>query len=333
MDADQQGDQRAFERFVGHHASLVARDAPLARHTSLRVGGAARYLLESEDSGLVGLALTAAKRAGLSILALGGGSNLLVADGGLDGLVVKYLGNHYAVDERDGADGVVTAAAGLPVANLARRLARAGWAGLEWASNVPGTIGGAAVNNAGAFGGCMANDLIELELLDAAGRKSALANADLEYTYRSSRLKRGEIGPIVVTAVRCRVRRDDPAVALARIAECQRLRTASQPRQLSAGSVFANPADDFAGRLIEAAGLKGRRIGRAEVSTHHANFIVNLGGATALDVYTLIRLTQDTVWRRSRIWLRPEIQMVGAWSSEQLATVLEPPVGAAGEVA
>src|SRR5215208_7091358 len=217
MDADQQGDRSAFERFVGHHASLVARDAPLARHTSLRVGGPAGYLLESEDPRLVGLALAAAKCAGLSVLALGGGSNLLVAEGGFDGLVVKYSGNHYTVYDHGGADGVVIAAAGLAVANLARRLARAGWAGLEWASNVPGTIGGAAVNNAGAFGGCMANDLIGLELLDAAGRQSELANADLEYTYRSSRLKRGEIGPIVVTAVRCRVRRDDPAAALARI--------------------------------------------------------------------------------------------------------------------
>ncbi|MBA2451491.1 MAG: UDP-N-acetylmuramate dehydrogenase [Chloroflexi bacterium] len=330
---DERGDQQAFERFVDQHPSLVACDAPLARHTSLRVGGPARYLLESEDGGLVGLALAAAKRAGLSVLALGGGSNLLVAEGGFDGLVVKYSGNSYAVDERGGPNGVVTAAAGLAVANLARRLARAGWAGLEWASNVPGTIGGAAVNNAGAFGGCMANDLIGLELLDAAGRRSDLANADLEYAYRSSCLKRGEIGGVVVTAVRCRVRRDDPTAALARIAEYQRLRTASQPRQLSAGSVFANPADDFAGRLIEVAGLKGRRVGGAEVSAHHANFIVNPGGATARDVYTLIRLTQETVWQRSRIWLRPEIQLVGTWSSQQLATVLEPPAGAAGEVA
>src|SRR5215210_573139 len=112
MDANQQDDRSAFERFVGYHASLVARDAPLARHTSLRVGGPARYLLESEDPGLVGLALAAATRAGLSVLSLGGGSNLLVAEGGFDGLVVKYSGNHYAVDERGGADGVVTAAAG-----------------------------------------------------------------------------------------------------------------------------------------------------------------------------------------------------------------------------
>lgn len=333
MDDHRQNDRQAFESFIDQYPSLVARDVALARHTSLRVGGPARYLVVSEDPSLLGAALAAAERAGLAVLALGGGSNLLVAEGGFDGLVVKYSSDRYAVAESGDQGGVVTAAAGLAIANLARRLGRAGWAGLEWASNVPGTIGGAAVNNAGAFGGCMANYLVGLELIDAAGRPRELANADLAYAYRSSCLKRGELGTVLVTAVRCRVRRDAPATTLARIAEYQRLRTASQPRQLSAGSVFANPADDFAGRLIEAAGLKGQRVGGAEISAHHANFIVNLGGATSMDVYTLVRLMQDTVWQRSRIWLRPEIQMVGSWGSVQLGAVLEPPGGAAAEVA
>jgi UDP-N-acetylmuramate dehydrogenase len=282
------------------------------------VGGPARSYLESGDAQVLGEALATAARDQVPILVLGGGSNLLVADGGFDGLAIKYTGNHFEIVEEDNGTAIVLASAGLTIANLARRLARQGWTGLEWSSNVPGTIGGAAVNNAGAFRSCMADCLVDLELLDSRGRTRRLANADLGYEYRSSVLKRGELGPTLVTRARVRIRRDDPATATARIAELQRLRTESQPRQLSAGSVFANPPEDYAGRLIEAAGLKGARVGGAEISSHHANFIVNPGHATAHDVYALMRTAQTTVWERFGIWLRPEIQLVGAWEPTQL---------------
>jgi UDP-N-acetylmuramate dehydrogenase len=262
--------------------------------------------------------------AGLPILVLGGGSNLLPADGGFGGLVARYTAAEFTVERTVDGDDSVVATGGVTIANLARRLARQGWSGLEWAANVPGTVGGAAVNNAGAFGSCMAESLIELTLLDLDGGEWTLSCAELEYAYRSSRLKHSERGTVLVSVVRCRLRADDPAATTARVAEFQRQRTASQPRQLSAGSVFANPPGDFAGRLIEQAGLKGARRGDAEISRQHANFIVNLGHATAADVYGLMRFAQDAVWDRAGVWLHPEIQLVGAWDDGQVERLRGP---------
>ena len=307
----------------------VAEAVPLAPRTSLRVGGSARYYLESADAAVLGRALAAAADADLPVLVVGGGSNLLVADAGFTGLAIRYTADDFAVTATARSTGQVVASAGQPFANLARRLAREGWGGLEWASNVPGTIGGAAVNNAGAFGKSMVDDLVALELLTPTGRVRELTNEELGYAYRTSVLKRGGLGPALVTRVRCAVHRADPDAALERIAELQRLRSETQPRQLSAGSVFANPPGDFAGRLIEVAGLKGVRVGGAEISSRHANFIVNLGragrrGATADDVYTLMRLAQDAVCARTGLWLKPEIQPVGAWRPEQLRALVGP---------
>ena len=299
----------------------LERSVPLARHTSLRVGGPARYFVESEEIRACVRALAAAKHDGVAVLPIGGGSNLLVADGGFDGLVVKYSAPGFEVVDRGDGTGIVVAAAGALVGNMARRLARLGWGGLEWCATIPGTIGGAAVNNAGAFGGAMANDLLDLEVVSPSGERQTLANAELTYDYRTSALKRGELGPVLVTSVRCSVRRVDPGEARRRIAEQQASRSSAQPRQLSAGSIFANPPDDYAGRLIEAAGLKGERFGCAEISGHHANFIVNTGGATATDVYTLLHRAQQAVWERFGVWLRPEVQLVGTWRQEQLAAL------------
>ena len=195
--------------------------------------------------------------------------------------------------------------------NVARRLAKQGWGGLEWCATVPGTIGGAAVNNAGAFGGAMAHDLVDLDLVATTGERRTLTNAELAYDYRTSTLKRGELGPILVTTVRCAVRRVDPVEAQRRIAEQQASRSFSQPRQLSAGSIFANPPGDHAGRLIESAGLKGERYGCAEISGHHANFIVNTGGATAADINAVIQEVQTRVWDQHQIWLHPEVVGLG----------------------
>ncbi len=302
----------------------VRRDEPLARHTSLRVGGPARWYLESADPITVLTAMNEARAYRLPILALGGGSNLLPADAGFDGLVVRYTANDYTIEGEGQGDARGWIAAGAMIANLGRRLAREGWAGLEWAANVPGTVGGAAVNNAGAFGSCMAESLVDLTLLDLEGREHTLGVEELDYEYRTSRLKRGALGTVLVTRVCCHLRQDEPADVMSRVTELQRQRTASQPRQLSAGSVFANPPGEFAGRLIEQAGLKGLRAGDAQISTQHANFIVNLGGATAADVHGLMGAAQLAVWKLSRVWLRPEIELVGAWDDSQLAALRGP---------
>jgi UDP-N-acetylmuramate dehydrogenase len=189
---------------------------------------------------------------------------------------------------------------------------------------VPGTVGGAVVNNAGAFGSCVVNDLAWAELLQPDGYQVRLLACELVYDYRTSRLKRGELGSALVVRAAFRVRQIDPEQAVSLIRQFQQQRTATQPRQLSAGSVFANPPGDYAGRLIELAGLKGRRMGGAQISPQHANFIVNLGHATAADVYALIRLAQEAVWREHGCWLRPEIELVGRWGEQERAALVKP---------
>lgn len=302
----------------------VERSVSLARHTSLRVGGPARYFVSTEDAALCAKALGAATHDGVVVRVIGGGTNVLVADGGFDGLVVKYTAAGFEVVPGAADAGVLAASAGAHLGNMARRLSRLGWGGLEWGATVPGTIGGAAVNNAGAFGTCMADSLLDLALVTAGGEPRTLSRAELHYEYRSSVLKRGELGPVVVTSVRCDLRRTDPVTSYNRILAHQATRTATQPRQLSAGSIFANPTGDHAGRLIESAGLKGERCGGAEISGQHANFIVNSGGASATDVYTLLRHAQQAVWERFEVWLEPEVQLVGAWRDEQRVALLAP---------
>jgi UDP-N-acetylmuramate dehydrogenase len=314
---------------IGHAAPAgLRRDEPLAPYTSLKVGGRAdRFVAVSRVDEAAAVLRWAAER-GLPCRWIGGGSNLLVAEAGLEGLAARFLGDEVVLPGGEG--GEVISGAGRSFPNLARRLARAGWSGLEWAANVPGTVGGAIVNNAGAFGSCVADALAWAEIVTLSGALERLRPDELDYAYRTSRLKRGQLDGAVVRAA-FKVGRVPAAEAMARVDEFQRQRTATQPRQLSAGSVFANPPGDYAGRLIEAAGLKGRRIGRTQISDRHANFIVNLGGATAAEAYALARLAQDEVWRRFGRWLEPEIELVGRWTAAERAWLAAPPAGSVGQ--
>lgn len=291
----------------------LSEQVPLGKYTSLRVGGPARYFLAGGSVGALTRVLDAATEDGCPVLALGGGSNLLISDDGFDGVVIKYTGSGHRLETLDDGSLAVRVAAGTSLSNLARRLAREGVGGLEWAAAVPGNVGGAVVNNAGAFGGCTADYLMDVDVVQAGRGPRTLTPDELGYAYRTSVLKRQELGPLLVTSARLRVERAAAAVSVAKILQFQATRTATQPRQLSAGSIFANPQDDFAGRLVEAAGLKGERIGGAEISGVHANFIVNSGNAVARDVLSLIRLAQATVWDQFNVWLEPEVQLVGSW--------------------
>jgi UDP-N-acetylmuramate dehydrogenase len=291
-------------------------DRPLAPLTSLKVGGAADWLLPAGGSAIAAEATRAAAAAGLAVTYLGGGSNLLVSARGVAGLVVKPTWSRLELRPA-GDEALVHVDAGHSFPALARRLARLGWAGLEWAVSVPGRVGGAVVNNAGAFGGCVQDCLLELDVVDARGVARTLPAEALAYRYRWSRLKAGELGTLLVVAAHFRVRRGDPTALRETVLRLQAQRTRTQPRQQSAGSVFANPPGDYAGRLIEACGLKGVAQGRAQISPQHANFIVNLGGASADDVYALVVLAQQAVWRQHGIWLRPEVQLVGRWTEQE----------------
>lgn len=289
---------------------------PLGRHTSLKVGGPADQFAEAHTPADLAALLHLADSQGWPVRLIGGGSNLLVADEGVDGLVARVFNAGLEVFEHQG-QAAVRVAAGATLANVARRVAKLGFGGLEWAANVPGTVGGAVVNNAGAFGGETATDLLAATLILPDSSRRRVTPADLGYAYRTSVLKRRELGIVAVTEAEFRLQPSTPAEAQGRIKQFQDQRTRTQPRQLSAGSVFANPPGDHSGRLIEAAGLKGARVGGAQVSPQHANFIVNVDHATAADVYALVQQVQLTVFDQTGTWLRTEIELLGRWSESQ----------------
>ena len=292
----------------------------LAPFTSLRVGGPADWFVLARSGQDLADGLRWARDRDMPVRVIGGGSNLLIAEEGVEGLVIKTAATRVEVEELRG-EPVLVAEAGANLANLARRLAKQGFSGLEWAANVPGTVGGAAVNNAGAFGGETAACLLSVTLVNADGARLKLGADELGYAYRSSVLKRRERGDIAIERVEMRLHRSsaEQADGLVKLNNAQRMR--SQPRTLSAGSVFANPDGDFSGRLIEVAGLKRTRVGGAEISEQHANFIVNPGNATARDVYALMRLAQDAVHERAGVWLRAEIELMGRWTPEERAAL------------
>lgn len=286
---------------------------PLRQHTSARVGGPADLGVVATNRALLVRAFTAALRLGVPCTVLGGGSNILIADEGVEGLVIVNRVEGWRLREHPGGV-LVQVESGTELARLARETARAGLVGLEWAANVPGSVGGAVVNNAGAFGGDTASVLRRALLLAGDGVPRWWDGAELAYSYRSSRLKRGECGPALVLAAELALMRGDPAQAWQRLSSYQAERRARQPGGRSLGSMFKNPPGDAAGRLIEAAGCKGWREGGAVVSPKHANFIVNEGEARASDVRRLMARVQKRVWETAGVWLEPEIQFVGRWT-------------------
>jgi UDP-N-acetylmuramate dehydrogenase len=201
--------------------------------------------------------------------------------------------------------------AGVVFSNLANRCASKGYAGLEWGATVPGTIGGAVYGNAGAFGGDVAGNLICTELLTKTGREK-FSVEQMGYGYRTSILKRDEVNAVVLSA-ELRLKNATKEAVTAKIEEFSARRKSTQPPGASMGSMFKNPVGDYAGRLIEAAGLKGIRIGNAEISTLHGNFFVNHGKTLASDIRALIDLTRKTVKEKFGVELELEIELVGEW--------------------
>ena len=299
------------EPFAVPIGARVLRDESLAHHTSFRIGGPAEMLVVPETTAQLAGAVRAAHGSGLPLTILGGGSNVLVGDGGIRGVVVKLAGEFRRTQW--GADGertLVRAGAAVQLGRLARSAAARGLGGLEYAEGIPGTVGGALFMNAGAYGGEVALAVDAVEALDATGAPLALGRDALVFGYRRALLPAG----CVVTAVRFRLHADDPGAIAGRMEAARTRRLESQPHGCpNSGSMFKNPPGDHAGRLIEAAGLKGERIGRARISQKHANFIENEGGARAADVKALMDMAQRVVWERSGIWLEPEVRLVGSW--------------------
>jgi UDP-N-acetylmuramate dehydrogenase len=283
----------------------------MARHTSWRVGGLARYYAEPATLAEAIALATWATDQQLPLIWIGRGTNLLVRDEGFDGVIAVYRGQRWELHDQ-GESAELWIEAGAPMAGTARRLAAMGWAGLEWAEGLPGTVGGAIVGNAGCYGGNVAGQLIAAELLMNGCERVEWSINDLAYTYRESILKQMQHTPLppLVLSGRFRLRRADPAVLTARMAAIAAERKQKTPAGSSCGSVFKNPPGDFAGRLIEAVGLKGTRIGDAEISPLHANYIVNHGQARAADILALIDLARATVAERFGITLQLEVRII-----------------------
>jgi len=240
---------------------------------------------------------------------LGGGSNVLVSDKGVRGVVL--LNKAKEVRFESGDQPTVWSEAGVVLSNLANRCASKGLTGLEWAATVPGTIGGAVYGNAGAFGGDMSGNLLWAEMLTKNGRER-FSVGQMGYGYRTSILKRGGINAIVLSAL-LRLNNSTKEEVSAKIEQFSERRKTTQPPGASMGSMFKNPEGDHAGRLIEAAGLKGTRIGNAEISKVHGNFIINHGETRAMDVRELIDLTRRIVKQKLGVELELEVEFVGEW--------------------
>lgn len=293
----------------------TSESASFAELSTYRVGGPVAVLVRAKDVDALTTVAEVARRHRPRLLVIGRGSNLLMSDAGFSGLVVVLEGDFEAIDVPgvgENESPAVRAAGAVPLPVLARRAAAGGLAGLEFYVGIPGSVGGAVRMNAGGHG----RETVEvlrrawiLDLLDGGDHPTASARdvGDLELEYRHSNLRPSE----VVTAAEFTVTRDDPAACEARVAEIVRWRREHQPGGQNAGSVFRNPPGDSAGRLIEAAGLKGLRVGGAVVSDKHANFFQAEAGATARDVLDLVAEVRRRVAKTTGVELVPELHVVG----------------------
>jgi UDP-N-acetylmuramate dehydrogenase len=301
--------QRVFATRLQTHASM-------ARYTVARLGGPAEALIEVDSLEDLETAVSMAWRNAWPVTILGGGSNVLVSDAGVRGLVIVNrcrAAQYRMVDERP----QVWAESGANFGLLARQAAQRGWAGLEWAVGIPGTLGGAVVGNAGAHGSNMAANLRLAEILHCTESppctpfREQWTVQQMQYGYRASALKAHPCG--VVLAAVLDLTLDSVAEVTARTEEFTAYRKRTQPPGASLGSMFKNPPGGYAGRLIEAAGLKGTTIGGAQISPLHANFFINLGHASAADYGALLRLAQNAVRSQFGVELEPEIVLIGEW--------------------
>jgi UDP-N-acetylmuramate dehydrogenase len=285
----------------------VRAEEPLARHSQFGVGGPAQWFATTRDAAALGVLLRRCHDSGITVTMLGAGSNALISDAGIRGLVVRHDDRTLRVVD----DQSVELGGGAMMPRVALDCASRGIAGLEFGIGVPGTCGASVYGNAGAFGTEMVDVLIDCTMLGPDGSAQTLDVAACGFGYRDSRLKH-DLHDHVVVSARLHVHADSPALVRERTDAIQAERKASQPYGIrSLGSVFKNPPGDKAGRLVEAAGLKGHRVGGAQISPKHANFIVNVDHATAADVLTLVEVAHDAVRKAFDIDLEREIILLG----------------------
>lgn len=279
---------------------------PMSRHTSFKIGGPAEALAEPANEEELALLLARAGAAQVPVTIIGNGSNLLVRDKGVAGLVIK-LGRYFATVRQEGQDLIF--GSGLSLAQASMEAAKAGLTGMEFAVGIPGTVGGAVYMNAGAYDGEMSAVVKSVLVMDYMGQVRELGLKELDLSYRHSALQGAKL---LVTRVRVSLQKGDREAIKAKMADFSQRRLSKQPLELpSAGSTFKRPQGYFAGTLIDQTGLKGYTVGGAQVSTKHAGFVVNIGGATASDVLQLIKDVQERVFAAHGVRLEPEVLVIG----------------------
>jgi UDP-N-acetylenolpyruvoylglucosamine reductase len=283
----------------------VAEHEPLARHTTWRIGGPARFFCRVRTEAALARILAAASEEDRPLAILGMGSNILVADEGYPGYVLRLEGDFLKVQIEDER---LTAGGGAALGGVCAAAARAGLSGIEAISGIPSSMGGAVRINAGAYGGEIFDVLESVRLVSRRGERRSAAAAEIPHGYRWSKLiETREIVSQVVLALR-RAPREEIEARTRTVADRRRGALPSEP---NAGSVFKNPEGDFAGRLIEACGLKGQTAGAARISERHANVIVNTGGARASEVLSLMKKMRDAVREKFGVTLMPEVELLG----------------------
>jgi UDP-N-acetylmuramate dehydrogenase len=293
-------------------AATVRLSEPMSDHTTFGIGGPADAYAIAESEEQLEALVDVARSHAVPFFILGSGSNILVGDSGIRGLVIENRSAR--VDEpirQDNGSLRIRAQSGTSLAGLARRLSLHGLAGLEWACGIPGSLGGAVIYNAGAYGGCLADCLRSVRLANGSAEVTELAASDLALGYRGSAFTRGVLQGKVVLSLDLILHQDASQALAARLAELDARRQAAQPRERNAGSIFKNTPEHPAWWLIDQVALRSHRIGGAQISPKHTNFIVNCGHARASDVKALIALAQETVQERFGLRLEPEVTLVG----------------------
>lgn len=284
----------------------------LANYTAARVGGPADALLVVNSAYELEKCVTTLREMKIPFLILGGGANVLVSDRGFHGVVLLNRAHTIKIHAQNDPP-TVWAESGANLGMIARQAALRGLSGLEWANSVPGTLGGAIYGNAGAFDGDMQKNLLMAEILHPQEGKQTWSVEKFAYEYRSSVLKRSATKAVILSAT-LKLEKSTPQAVKEKMDEFSNRRKQTQPPGASLGSMFKNPPGDYAGRLIEAAGLKGTRIGGVQVSPVHANFFINSEAATASDYRQLIELVRSTVEEKFGVRLELEVELVGDWS-------------------
>jgi UDP-N-acetylmuramate dehydrogenase len=284
---------------------------PLLRYTSFRVGGPAEVFAEPDTLTALQALIMLLHQESVPYFLLGGGTNILISDKGIQGVVIKLgEGFDYSCWEEQEDIARVRVGAARPLGRFVREAVAKGYGGVEFAEGIPGSLGGGLLMNAGAFGSELSRVVEAISGICPDGTLVCLTGEKLGFAYRRTALP----PRLIVTEIEFRLQRQPQEVLMAAMRETQRKRQQTQPHGYpNAGSIFKNPPGTYAGRLIEAAGLKGLIHGGAQVSERHANFIINAGGASAAEVRQLMEQIQQTVWQKNHIWLEPEVRLVGEW--------------------